>query len=230
MTSETQQASAETTEIPFGAKLQQARESMNLDRKDAAAQLRLNEKYINMMEEDELPKEMPAIFKRGYIRAYGKLLRLSEDTIAEGLAPIHTDSRHIDTSINIPIKVSIGKNKHKYIKHAVTAVIALTIVWLLASWWSGHNSKISTTQDSKAIAVSLPEKSKTAPISQSVVKAALNGKSKTLASTKTKQASSIKPPMPVKIKKALPSPLGTKPKNMARNDRSYDEEDDYYYD
>ena len=51
MTIENLQSSTGTQPpIPFGIRLQSAREAMRLERKDAAAKLRLNETVIDMME------------------------------------------------------------------------------------------------------------------------------------------------------------------------------------
>lgn len=249
MTNQTQQASGtETNQIPFGAKLQRARESMELDRKDAAAQLRLHEKYIDMMESDALPEEMPAIFKRGYIRAYGKLLQLSEDTIAEGLAPISAKPKKIDTSINISVKKTTGRPNTKYMTHVITFLVAATLIWLLASWWQNKAQHTTATPSmtEKAVAVSIPEKPATPVVETKPAKSATQSKT-TPAATKTSQTTTktlnkselkkatqaaLTPPTPAKHNQALPSPLGNT-KTVAQNnsasvDEDYDD-DDYYY-
>ena len=70
----------ETKPAPIGAR-KTAREAMGLDSKDAAAQLRLNESIILMMEKDQ-PDNLPMTAVRGYIRArqdyYNLIMRIKQ--------------------------------------------------------------------------------------------------------------------------------------------------------
>ena len=146
MTNITQQTSGtESGHIPLGAKLQNARESMRLDRKDAAAQLRLNENVIDMIENNSFPDTMPQIFIRGYIRSYGKLVQLSDEEVQAGLEPIKPRQVNQETQLSMPVTQMEPLNKRKYLMPVVTAGIALTLVWLVAAWWHGHNAAPETT-------------------------------------------------------------------------------------
>lgn len=244
MTNETQQTSGtETSHIPFGAKLQSARESMNMDRKDAAAQLRLHEKYIDMMENDAFPQDMPAIFARGYIRAYGKLLQLSEDTIAEGLAPIQATTTHstntpLQTEFKLkpPAKKLDQATSRKYVMRGMTMVIVITMLWLVAAWW--HNRATSPViVEADTITINTTEPTATTPGTETAapgttaaqsaaptVRIPLRPADEITATTKpaTPKLNQAKLPSPVKrhasnTKKALPSPVSQ-------------DEDDYYID
>ena len=89
MTNEIHQTqAAEHQPVPFGTRLQSAREALGIERKDAAAQLRLNEKVIVMMEKERYPTDLPVTFIRGYIRSYGKLLQIPEHEIKQAIEPI----------------------------------------------------------------------------------------------------------------------------------------------
>lgn len=148
MTMTTQQAGTpQTKHIPLGATLQSARETMRLERKDAAAQLRLNESVIEMIENNSFPPSMPQIFVRGYIRSYGKLLQLPEDMIQAGLEPIKPPviaslEPVVPSSIN---QIDIKRNYRGVMKIA-SAGIALTLVALAIVWWQAHSNNEPTTQ------------------------------------------------------------------------------------
>ena len=168
MTNITQQTSGtENRQIPLGAKLQSARESMNLDRKDTAAQLRLNESVIDMIENDSFPTSMPQIFIRGYIRSYGKLLQLSEEDIQAGLTPLQPkpviqENQQAAPSTSTPREPLA---KRKFLMQSVTGAIALTMLWLVAAWWYGH----PTAPTSKYVAINqLAESNTTVPAGISV--------------------------------------------------------------
>src|SRR3990167_8776134 len=89
MTNDTQQAySSEQKFAPFGARLQSTREAQGLERRDAAAQLRLSEKIIAMMEKDRYAPDLPPMFIRGYLRAYSKLLQIPENEVSKAIEPI----------------------------------------------------------------------------------------------------------------------------------------------
>src|SRR5579862_9441542 len=89
MSNETPQTNTtEPKQLSFGDRLKSTRESKGLERKDAAAQLRLSEKIIAMMEYERYPADMPTTFIKGYIRAYGKLLQLPENEVKKAIAPI----------------------------------------------------------------------------------------------------------------------------------------------
>lgn len=138
MTINTQQTGTnEINSIPLGAKLQSAREAQRLDRKDAAAKLRLNESVIDMIESNSFPDSMPPIFVRGYIRAYGKLLDIPEEEIASGLEPIKPKANPI-LAADTPVTASAIEPKAlkaQYFMKGATLVVTLTLVSLVGAWW-----------------------------------------------------------------------------------------------
>lgn len=257
MTNETQQTSSIESQIPFGAKLQSAREAMNLDRKDAAAHLRLHEKYIDMMENDAFPKDMPAIFARGYIRAYGKLLQLSEDTIAEGLAPIQAHaSTPTPAKLTPPVKKTRPTQNRKLAMRGMTAVIAITMLWMVAAWWNNRTDTpikadapvvatktISTPVAAEAAATISTTPSIPAPGDLTAKMAKKPGIQIPLraAVTSTIETAPTEAPKAPKLNQAkLPSPVSTQAANTKKalpspvanstvNESAYDEDDDDYY-
>lgn len=148
MTNSTQlSCGTESTPIPLGAKLQSARETMRLDRKDAAAQLRLNESIIDMIETNSFPESMPPIFVRGYTRAYGRLLQIPEDIIQAGLEPIKPNPPTLAPQApptDLPAKpsaASVMLNSSNNLMKIVSAGVAITLLSLVIAWWIGHSTK-----------------------------------------------------------------------------------------
>lgn len=140
----TTQLAGSPTNLPLGAQLQSARETLRMERKDAAAQLRLNESIIEMIENNTFPNSMPQIFIRGYIRSYGKLLQLPEDVIVAGLEPIKPPVANTDSPLPSPVSQTESPRQYRGIMKVASAVIGLTLIILAATWWQGKGSNETT--------------------------------------------------------------------------------------
>ena len=157
MTMNTQQSSGtESTHIPLGAKLQSARESISMGRKDAAAQLRLNENVIDMMENNSFPVDMPHIFVRGYLRSYGKLLQIPEEVIQAGLEPIKQNTVAQETRLPSPVTQMEPAKGRNHLMKVVTAAVVVTLFWMVSAWWHSHSPAPEAT------AVEVPAETQTA--------------------------------------------------------------------
>lgn len=139
MTHTTELASTSDPKLmPFGARLQSARETLGLERCDAAQQLRLNEKIIIMMEKDKYPADLPVTFIRGYLRAYGKLLQIPEHEIKIAIEPIKPKPTTLGPLPTLS-SVSITKTSN-YFMRLLTSIIVLTLIGLAGVWWYTHSS------------------------------------------------------------------------------------------
>lgn len=141
MTNDTQQNNVNEQKFPpFGARLQSAREAQGLERRDAAAQLRLSEKVIVMMEKDRYAPDLPPMFIRGYLRAYSKLLQIPEDEVLKAIEPIQPKpvTEEIISPAAHPIETPVTSGN--YYMRFFTIVIVLTMVGLVGTWWHSHNS------------------------------------------------------------------------------------------
>lgn len=127
---------------PFGTRLKSAREALGLERKDAAAQLRLNEKIILMMEKDRYPIDLPVTFIRGYIRAYGKLLQIPEYEIKKAIEPIK-QKQVLHDSVSVTSKPSMPMTSGNYFMQFFTYLIVATIIGLVGIWWYSHTTATS---------------------------------------------------------------------------------------
>lgn len=146
MTNETQTHTPESKTIPFGNRLKSAREAMGLERKDVAAQLRLNEKVILMMEKDRYPSDLPTTFIRGYIRAYGKLLQIPEYEVKKAIEPIKPKPMPQETLITN--KSSAPVTSSNYFMQFFTYLIMFTLLGLVGTWWYTHHNQpnVSVTE------------------------------------------------------------------------------------
>jgi cytoskeleton protein RodZ len=139
MTNETQQPHpSDTKPTPFGARLKSARESLGLERAEVAAQLRLNEKIIIMMEKDRYPADLPVTFIRGYLRAYGKLLQIPEYEVKKAIEPIKPKLGHTGSTPSLLAPTPVTTSN--YFMQVFTYLIVITLVGLLGMWWYSHST------------------------------------------------------------------------------------------
>jgi cytoskeleton protein RodZ len=127
--------------IAFGARLKSAREAMHQETKDVAAQLRLNERIILMLESGQYDDELPLTFLKGYIRSYGKLLQLSDDEIKQIVEPLQPVVKHLDPALLPPAAGDITSKNYRM--QLATAFIGLTVVGLVGTWWHNHTTSAS---------------------------------------------------------------------------------------
>lgn len=138
--------------VTFGAKLKAERKANGLERRDAAAQLRLNERLIIMMEEGEYDQAIPLMFMRGYLRAYTKLLHLPEETatpILEALKPQQVVLQQPQpVAATLPAGAVTSSN---YYMQLFTSLVILTLATLVGTWWYSHSN---TSENNSAMNVS----------------------------------------------------------------------------
>lgn len=147
---------------PFGARLQSAREAQGLERRDAAAQLRLSEKIIVMMEKDRYAPDLPPMFIRGYLRAYSKLLQIPDEEVSKAIEPIQPKPMTEEfVASTQPIEAPVTSGS--YYMQFFTIVIVLTMVGLVGTWWHSHTAApvvaMSETQ------IPLPDTTTNPPVS-----------------------------------------------------------------
>src|SRR5579862_5647278 len=136
MSNETPQTNTtEPKQLSFGDRLKSTRESKGLERKDAAAQLRLTEKIIAMMEYERYPVDMPITFIKGYIRAYSKLLELPDHEVNKAIAPIKSRPQ---VQSSIKKLAPIPMTSENYFMQGFTYLIAITLITLVGVWWYNH--------------------------------------------------------------------------------------------
>lgn len=121
----------------FGTRLQSAREALGMDRKEIAAKLRLNEKIIVMMETEQYPPDLPITFIRGYLRAYGKMLQMSDTEVQTALAQLHVQPRGAMRIPNTTVPI-LPPNNDKYVVRLFSLLAFSAVIGLTGVWWYSH--------------------------------------------------------------------------------------------
>lgn len=121
--------------ISFGSRLKAAREAMGLERKDVAAQLRLNEKFLVMMEKDSFSSDLPLTFARGYLKTYAKFLQISDFETKKAL---ETLKPRPGTQDNMPLRNLPQITTSNYFMQLFTYLVIFTMIGLAGAWWYTH--------------------------------------------------------------------------------------------
>jgi cytoskeleton protein RodZ len=152
-----------------GIHLRQARESRRLTQQEVALQLRLSLQVIDAIEHDDYKTLPGQIFVRGYLRAYARLVFLSEDDIIQAfnnldiaqdkpqpLAPAYASAYAYDeTATNhASSKASIKASSGGLLRWFFYLVILLVVIMVL-QWWVSENPSNNLTTQFKALLSSI---------------------------------------------------------------------------
>lgn len=143
MSNDTYNMNNDKKSISYGAKLKAARESIGLEQKDIAAQLRLSERIIDMLESGHYSSDVPVTFIRGYLRSYSKLLQISESDVAAALEVIEQPAL-TPQEFSPVIKQPADVTSSNYYMQFSTYAIAATLTGMLGLWWYNHTPSQST--------------------------------------------------------------------------------------
>jgi cytoskeleton protein RodZ len=119
----------------WGARFKAAREAMNLTEKEASARLHLKPYLITVIETERFENGPPAIFMRGYIRSYGRLLNLPEKEITQALAQLN-----LATPTTLPPISTMQTRTIQYGNNVgwSTSLVVIVLVGLVGMWWHTH--------------------------------------------------------------------------------------------
>lgn len=127
------------TETPlkhhWGARFKAAREAMHLTEKEAGARLHLKPYLIAIIESERFENGPPAIFMRGYIRSYGRLLNLPEKEITQALAQLNLAAPPTAAPISTIQTQSIQYGNNVGWS---TSLVVIVLVGLVGMWWHTH--------------------------------------------------------------------------------------------
>jgi len=140
---------------PFGARLKSAREARGLAHKDAAAQLRLNERVITMMEKNDYPTDLPITFIRGYLRLYGKFLEIPEQEIKLALEPLKP--KPLPQASSLSTKEQEDASKQPYYMSFFTYFIVMTLIGFIGIWWFNRSVPEASSAKADNTSLVLPE-------------------------------------------------------------------------
>jgi cytoskeleton protein RodZ len=104
-------------ELTAGQRLQAAREARNIERSEVARWLKLDEKYIRAIEEDDEEHLPGPVFIAGYIRNYAKLVDLSPDQLVQEFTKTHEPETPKIDELPEPVPGRMGKVAESLPKH-----------------------------------------------------------------------------------------------------------------
>jgi cytoskeleton protein RodZ len=160
--------------VSAGQRLKAAREAHNLDRTEIARWLKLDEKFIKAIEEDDEENLPQPVFIAGYIRSYAKLVDLPSDQLVKEF----TRSHHVFTpkiakppeapvpghlnkvAESLPKRFSVAAHSHPAkVKWFVTASLAIFVVgavsWM-AVFLKGSGPQVAALNEPQNIALPAP--------------------------------------------------------------------------
>jgi cytoskeleton protein RodZ len=120
----------------WGTRFKTTRESLRLTEKDAAARLRLKPHVIAIIENEKFVDGPPAIFMRGYIRSYGRLLNLSEKEITQALAQFDLGPQ-VMPALSPHLRKKIVQPQNNLVWSS--ALVLLILAGLVGMWWKNNS-------------------------------------------------------------------------------------------
>ena len=124
--------SSSQVSIGPGERLQAARIKKSLSLEDVANRMHLSASILAAIEENNFDEITAPIFVKGYLRAYARIVSLSEDEMIQQYIDFYSeeDPPINSTSTMVP-ELSVADARIKWTTYLVVVVLAV----LLAAWW-----------------------------------------------------------------------------------------------
>lgn len=136
----------QSKQLTAGQLLRQAREQRKLTVAQVALQLNLKPDQVNKLEQDQFDSALET-FARGYVRAYGRLLKLSESELMAAFGQQtgcqQSSTKPMRTFSNRTAKQAT-ENRFMWLTYAM---VALLLILLFIWWWQVEREVPSTAQD-----------------------------------------------------------------------------------
>ena len=143
MTTKAESEQAELSEdievVSPGQMLQEARVAAKLSQAQVAERLKLRLQVIKDIEGDSFDSGLSSTFIKGYLRAYARLLNLSEDLVLSSYTHLH-DAHEQRTEMQ-SFSGRIKQETHDSRLMKFTYLVGLGIVVLLVIWWWQEKSQ-----------------------------------------------------------------------------------------
>jgi len=151
----------QTRQTP-GDMLKLARESQFRTQAEIASRLRLSRQVIQRIESNDFSGETAAVYVKGYLRAYARVLGLEEEVVIDALhqSAIELPQREIKIT---SIDEEVNRFKHRTrsrnrLLQAVTLLLTALLVTLVTLWWKGqHQTHVASVSAPTSARVDLPQ-------------------------------------------------------------------------
>ncbi len=121
-----------------GTELRKAREAQGLLLEEAANKLFLSRQRLIDIENDDFSRISSLIYARGYLRAYAKLVGVSETDILKkfGQLELQDQREHADLSVIAKSRGKSVSKQRRYVRWINIIIIGLLIL-MVVLWWQG---------------------------------------------------------------------------------------------
>lgn len=120
--------------ISVGEQFRQAREALNLSLEDVSKEITLRPAILMQIENNEfIQKNVPATFMRGYVRSYGKFLRLPESLWSD-LSFGEDEKNDLDKNARATRSVNQYASHSRWVGY-LTALVLLIALSMTGLWW-----------------------------------------------------------------------------------------------
>ena len=134
---------AETTassDNSLGGLLQQARAAQRLTRADIAAVLRLQVRVITALEENNFSSLPVAVFVRGYLRGYAKLVNVPPEPL---IAAYERQSATLPTAPPLVVTQATARQPNQssgdWLWRSFTYIVVFGLIGLVGLWWQNRD-------------------------------------------------------------------------------------------
>jgi cytoskeleton protein RodZ len=121
-----------------GSQLRRARERQGIEQSKVAAQLHLNQETVQALEWDDYEKLPSAVFVKGYLRNYARLLGVNEDAVISAYQALNPGTESEPLPRNQPDEVARELHGNHGIFRYITWVVVLLMGVLIFFWWQGR--------------------------------------------------------------------------------------------
>ncbi|WP_280540555.1 RodZ domain-containing protein [Chromohalobacter sp. 11-W] len=123
---------------PPGTRLRRERERQGLSLEEVAEQLNLRPAVVTGLEEDRYDQVPIATYRRGYLRAYAKLLGLDDKRVAQDYDALHGRD-DLDRKVTPPSYRSQPPSRiGAWVFKLVTLIIIVGLIGLTLLWWQSR--------------------------------------------------------------------------------------------
>lgn len=123
---------------PPGTRLRRERERQGLSLEEVAEQLNLRPAVVTGLEEDRYDQVPIATYRRGYLRAYAKLLGLDDTRVAQDYDALHGRD-DLDRKVTPPSYRSQPPSRiGAWVFKLVTLIIIVGLIGLTLLWWQSR--------------------------------------------------------------------------------------------
>ncbi len=137
---ETSDQELEPMELP-GRRLRETREARGLSVQDVASNLRLSSQVIRALEQDDYAALPSATFVSGYLRAYARLLEISESELSLPRQAV-SNPRLVKS-----VSTASEPRSRQFPMRLISVLIVLALLASSVVWWINHGNELLFERD-----------------------------------------------------------------------------------